>query len=217
MNEKEIETTLTTSLFRGVTKDALLDLTERCNAYLIGFSSGDEISFFQNDLGRIGILLSGSLTVFADEKKRVLLNRLSPGDTFGVSVLYGERGAGTVTVGHGKGKILFFNADSLEPLWENRVIRTNLISFLADRIRFLNKKISSLSQSGAEGKLLRFLSQSAKEDGMVLLPGSLSALAGSLNLGRASLYRALSKLEEDGVIERDGKNIRLLAPESLVI
>ncbi len=42
--------------------------------------------------------------------------------------------------------------------------------------------------------------------------GGYSQLARALNLGRASLYRALETLEAEGRIRREGKRILLLSP-----
>ena len=44
----------------------------------------------------------------------------------------------------------------------------------------------------------------------------MNSLAEMLNLGRASLYRAADKLETDGYILRDGKNITLVSKEQML-
>ena len=88
----------------------------------------------------------------------------------------------------------------------------NYLAFLSQRIRFLNKKIAGFTQSGAEGKLARYLLEVAASQGKdsLLLPTSIQNIAKILNLGRASLYRALDTLSDLGYIVREGKTVRLL-------
>ena len=55
------------------------------------------------------------------------------------------------------------------------------------------------------------------ENNVVSLNISLSQLAKSLNLGRASLYRAMEKMEQDQIISRDKKTICILDRQALEI
>jgi len=215
MNESDLLLLAETALFRGADPKELPELIRRAEGYAFDFSGNEEISLAQNGKYRIGILLSGSLLVYSAANRSVILNRLTQGSLFGVSALYGEKGADTVLRGNGKGRILFFHIEKLEPLWENKTLRTNLIAFLADRIRFLNRKIAALTAPDTEGKLLRYLSQEQDANGKVLLTRSLSELAKSLNMGRASLYRALEKMEQEGILMRNGNTLFLSLSEEL--
>ena len=94
----------------------------------------------------------------------------------------------------------------------------NFTEFLTDRICFLNEKIASFTGYTAESRLTMYLKEhaSASADSEktgtsphILLP-PLKTLAETLGVGRASLYRALDSMEENGSIKRDGRAITLL-------
>lgn len=198
------------ALFSGYEANKIPALLRRCRARKHSFAQGDEIEAE----GCLGIVLSGRVDVRSHGEKGALLNRIEAGGIFGVSYLFGSVGAGTRILCREAAGILLIESDSAEPLWEEKRVRQNLLSFLTDRICFLNEKIASLTAGDAEGKVAHFLSAKADGEGVVTLDTSYSEWAGSLGLGRASLYRALESLEEKGLIRREKKRITLLSPES---
>ena len=200
-------------LFSGYDGEKLPSLLKRCGAQVKAFSSGDTVPTEEKGLGILGILLRGELSVRGE--KASLLNRLSPGALFGVSHFCGSAGADTKITCEKASEVLWIRQDAAEPLWEDRVIRNNLLSFLTDRICFLNEKIASLTAGDAEEKLIHFLSKSADDKGIVTLKISYSDLANSLGIGRASLYRAMDILEEKSIIRREKKTIEIISPKSI--
>ena len=53
------------------------------------------------------------------------------------------------------------------------------------------------------------------ENDMVTMPRSMSELAERLHMSRSTLYRCLEQLEQDGVLQRQGKGLHILSPQSL--
>ena len=90
----------------------------------------------------------------------------------------------------------------------------NYLAFLNNKIIYLNKKISSYTAGNNENKLLYFLSEN-EVDGKVSIDTSISDIAIMLDMGRASLYRALEKLEGENIIKRNGKYIVILDREKI--
>ncbi len=202
-------------LFRGSDPERLEELLEKTCSYKECFSSGEEIVTKNEEGGRIGVILKGSLAVLSAVENGTPLNHLGEGNLFGVSVLFGSCGAETCIRAKTKAEILFIDEEKTEPLWEDKIIRKNLIRFLTDRICFLNRKIRSFTVGSAEGKLALYFAQNASDDGLFDIKTSLTQLAKDLNLGRASLYRAIEKMEADGVIKRDRKTIQITEPDAL--
>lgn len=215
MVEKDWIAITDSPLFCGCKKELLPSLLDRAGAYQIDFLSGDAIPFSKDGQGRIGIVLRGRINVFSSEKKEALLNRLTPGSVFGVSSLYTAKSADTFMSADLASRILFLDEEMLDPIWENPITRKNLISFLAGRIRFLTEKIASFTSPDAKTKLSRYLSQNADENGVVSTFRSYCELAKTLNLGRASLYRTLEKMEEKSIIKRQGKTVKILKPNQI--
>lgn len=215
MEEQEIAVLRSCPLFSSYPEKKLPSLMEKCASYRCRFSLGEHIPFRKEASSRIGILLEGKAKVFSAEDEKTILNRLEPGNLFGVSSLYSGAEADTVIVAAAQSTVLFIDEGNMDPLFEDRKTRENLISFLTGRIRFLTEKIASFTAGSAEQKLAHYLTGKVDESGLVSSFRSYSELAKSLNLGRASLYRALEKMEEEGAIRRGGKGITVLSPEKL--
>ena len=213
MEEEKLGILEQCALFRGLDRKQIAECLQKCAPFEQIFSQVDEIVTRRNGAVCLGFLLSGTLTVYAAGEALTPLNHLREGSVFGVSALFGSPGANTHIHGESAGVVLLIDEARAEILWEDRIIRKNLISFLTNRICFLNRKIASFTAKGAEGKLARHLSQCADANGCCTVE-SYSLLAKELHLGRASLYRAMDKLEEEGFLHREKKVIRLLCPES---
>ncbi len=216
MNKAEKSALCSCPLFSGFEAGEIEAFLHGIGAYRESFPSGEEIRLEKDGTTRMGILLSGGLKILSPSDDTIL-NRLEPSSLFGVSCLYGEKSAETVIIASKASTVLFLSGEDSQVLWENRALRKNLISFLTDRIRFLNRKIASFTAHSSEEKLLCYLQQNADENGRITLTRSYSELARALHLGRASLYRAMEKLESRGVMTRDKKALLLLDPKDKIV
>ena len=90
------------------------------------------------------------------------------------------------------------------------------IRYLSKRIYFLNKRIVSFTGGTAESRLANYLVSSFGDYKTYVLDIPMNQLAISLDIGRASLYRAFDKLIEAGAVEKKGKIIRLTDKDALI-
>jgi CRP-like cAMP-binding protein len=98
--------------------------------------------------------------------------------------------------------VLFIEAEAFRALVrEDRAVNEAFLRFLCDRVVYLNKKIEGFTAGSAERRLALYLVENAC-GGSFSVDGSYSALAQTLDIGRASLYRALDTLEKEGLIEK---------------
>lgn len=157
----------------------------------------------------MGLVLEGRLAVL--KGKDLLLNTLGPGQCFGVAALFcpDEDYVTTVRAKTPAAIVFFPNRWLVELFRQYPQTSVAYIAFLSQRIRFLNRKIDSFTAPNALETLWRHL-QNNRQEGFVPVPGGYSQLARSLNMGRASLYRALEALEAVGQIKREPGGIRLL-------
>lgn len=145
-----------------------------------------------------------------------LLNSFKPGDVFGAAALFGETDYGSVITAKGDCRAAFFpESYVLSLIKSDPDAAVGYISFLSEKIRFLNRKVMMFTSGSAEGTLARFLLTEADENGQVTLHVPSVKLASLLNISRASLYRVMSVFEEDGAIKKDGKLITLTDPSKL--
>lgn len=181
------------------------------------YAGGKEICV-PDDRRGILLMLEGRATIYsADRERDVLLRILGRGEIAGVANLFSDAPPASRMVAVGECKVLFLPESSLHALLacDSRIMY-RYIAFLSERIRFLNRKIVTLTAGSAERRLAVFLDTVAPNDDLVfVLPISMSVLAGYLNLGRASLYRAFDTLCADGFLIREGKKIRFLHREGM--
>ena len=136
---------------------------------------------------------------------------------FGVANLYAnEMPFISVITAKSACRILFIDAEAFRALLERDTDAMRAyLKFMSQKIVFLNKKISTLTAGTTEKKLAFFLAENQHE-GEFSSRIPMTAIAESLNIGRASLYRALDSLEAQGLIRRDGKTILIPDKDALI-
>ena len=186
-----------------------------CNVQIFG---SNEAIYVPGQKGiALGIILRGKAEVFsADPGKDVLISTLSTGDMFGASSLFDKKAAfDAKIIAKGGARILFISEDSLGQMLENdKTIMYNYIKFMASRIRFLDEKIMYYTAGSTERRLALYLASLGKKT--IKMSISMTDLANTLDVGRASLYRAFDKLSEDGYIIKSEKIILLLNKEEMI-
>lgn len=176
------------------------------------YCKGDEIYTPGHAERALALVLEGHVRVF---QGRVPMNDLLTGDVFGVAALFGtgEEYPSTV-VAQSDCRILYIPQETVVN-WMKEVptVAQNYVGFLSDRIRFLNRRLSTLTAGQTDGKLWRYLLAHRDENGVVTVADGMSELAERLDMGRSSLYRSLDSLTELGKIRRERKKIYILKTE----
>ena len=215
-----LEILLSLPLFRGANVKNLEKSMENGNFTCRSYASSEIIYSPEETEKKLIVILSGEASVYtADESRSMLLRRLGEGKTVGVANLFSDESFVSRIIADKKCETAEISASDFKQLLESdSAILHNYISFLSNKICYLNKKIVTLTAGSAERRLAVFLDSHASETGSdsFILPVPMNSLAEMLNLGRASLYRAADKLEADGFITRDGKNITLVSKEQML-
>ncbi len=169
------------------------------------------------------VLLSGRILVRkeTDDGRGLHINTLDPGACFGAAALFNQSDRfATVLTASAACRVIFLpEALVLELMQSDFTVAENYIRYQSNRILFLNEKIASLSAGSAEKRLAHWLLEHAQQtqEGLVCPTSSISmsSLANSLNIGRASLYRALDALTNCGAIINQDKDILIQNPAQL--
>lgn len=195
-------------LFRGVEEDLLRRLTEEAGQSR--FEPGQVVYSPQCFRRCLGVVLSGQLQV---TKGTLAVSVLGPGELFGAAALYSDAAefATTITAKRPSRCLMLEQQLVGRLLADQGRIRENYLRYLTGRILFLSGRLQTLSQPGVEGKLARYLL--AAGAGELTCPAT--ELCQRLGVSRASLYRAFSALEENGLIRRKGKTITIIDPAGL--
>lgn len=207
-------------LFRGISVTELekrIPFAERC--FFRQYADGELIQSADEPLRAIGVVTAGTAFIGSGSSERaVVLRKLMPGDVCGALSLYSDgHGYKTVIRALGGCRLLLLPEDAVKALIEaDARAAENYIRFLSDRICFLNRKITAFTAGTAEAKLAAYLLCCPDGDCREIeLPCGMSELAESLNISRASLYRAWDTLTEKGILSRNGKTVTVADPDAL--
>lgn len=213
LNSEVLDKAMECSLFKFCDSEKVSNYLKDIGAYVCDFDSG-EIIPAELRRSAYGIIISGSVKIFSGERhsNSFLMNVVSECQPFDISALIDvdERQPVSVITTAGRCCILFIPTCPIAKfMLDYPEIAANCFRFLCGRIEFLNQKIHSLSCGSSNQKLVNFLlNEFYLEDGKFMVRiKSCVELADRLNVSRASLYRSMDTLENEGAISRNGKII----------
>lgn len=211
MNRNEFSALCGCVVFRSVPESDVRAILRETAPEICDFAKHADIFTPSGYRKALAVILKGSAGVYKDD---MLMSVLTAGDVFGMAALFGDAPDFPTTVRARSGcRVLFIPKEQLERIFAvYPVCVRNYIGVLSEKIRYLNEKIDRLASPSVTDKLRSFLEDAAQKAGSdeFTLPLSLSELAAALSAGRTSLYRAMDELTDEGFMERNGKNIRLL-------
>ena len=184
-------------------------LTSVLNTY------GKSVSYAKNDIVFSRETYSPVLCLIIKGEARVskgetVISHLKDGEIFGAAFLYNQsyEFENTVTALTPL-KVVIIEKNGVDELIKcDSSISFNYISYLSERIGFLNSKIEGYTKPNAEEKLMLYLKKNADiNNGKCEISVSMTELSHVLQISRASLYRVIETLENQGKICRDGKKI----------
>lgn len=184
-------------------------LTNVLNTYgkSVSYSKNDTVFSKETYSPVICIIIKGEARV---SKGETVISHLKDGEIFGAAFLYNQsyEFENTVTALTPL-KVVIIEKSGVDQLIKcDSSISFNYISYLSERIGFLNSKIEGYTKPNAEEKLLLYLKKNADiNNGKCEISVSMTELSRVLQISRASLYRVIETLEQQGKICRNGKKI----------
>ena len=190
-------------LFRGLDIKTITHIIKEIPPQQKTYKRNDLIYPSPNDKEAVGFVIQGKCEIRKprSDSGKTVINILSPGDSFGILSVFSDEEFPTEIYASVNCSILFFSKEQIISFVNNySQISTNLITFLANRISFLNKKIATFSGNRVEDRLAAFLINESERRSSLEFPFNCNKTAEEINAGRASVYRALASLEEKGLI-----------------
>ena len=206
-------------LFSGFSAERLaLALSGR--GEIVAFNAGQTIFSPHSFKRAVGIFLQGKAQAeTAAEGRIVVLNRFQPPMMFGAAAVFRQaQEYVTQVTAKTRGRVLFLTDEELDAIFrEDFDAARNYISFLSERIAFLNRKIDSFTKGSAEEKMALYLhDQCVGRTGHFSITCSPTRLSRELGVSRATVYRALDRFCQLGYIRRDGAQLCILNARGLL-
>ena len=192
-------------------EDRIRDFLDSADVTIAEYEIGEYLFATGDTTGKLGILLRGLAEVSRRSDDGLMhMSTLQRNDLFGAASLFATDHAYVTDIRCIKrSRALVIGEDALlKLLSDNPTVLRNYLSYLNNRIRFLNRRLDAFSKNAVTGRVLTFLSGEAI-DGVIRVK-SMTKLSESLCVSRATLYRALESLEESHKIRRNGKEIILM-------
>lgn len=182
---------------------------------ILEFSKGEIIFDNNENSNGLGILLRGKAVAACSSNDKGSLKIFGAGEVFGAASVFCEnkkQSFARVTA-NSACRVLFITKEGLKRfLMENPKTAFAYITFLSSRVEFLNRRIKTFTSSQAAERLCKYI----LENEAALAKVNFASLARTLDISRASLYRARGELEKTGAVEFGPKNIKILNKTELI-
>lgn len=210
-------------LFSDITKEE----TERiltCSKSGIRAYPADSYIFSQGEKPtKLFLLLEGQIQICKDfsSGKRSVLYMVEPGNVFGEIFLFGDKrqywyDAAAVT----KVKVLempwdFFYHFCSNACEHHKQLTQNMLEILSENNFKITRKLHIISTASLRERLAIWLSDAMDEKGIVKLNMNREQLADFLGVARPSLSRELMRMQKEGLLAVDKKQIRVCDKEAV--
>ena len=190
--------------------------TDDMNAFLaskeckiLEFSKG-EVIFGKNEVNNgLGILLKGKAMAACSTEKDSSIKVFSSGEVFGAASVFCEKKNHSFALvkANTACRVLFIEKEGLKKLLcKSPETALKYIGFLSERVEFLNRRISTFTEGQATVRLCKYILENENTLGNI----NFAALARTLDISRASLYRARGELEKTNSVEFGTKSIKVI-------
>lgn len=200
-----------TMLFKGMQEDEIRTALKNLHAEEKEFQKNEIIFFSGNQTQKLGLILSGSVTIENNDiwGNRTILNNIGQAQVFAetYAILTGELLI-VDAVANEYSHILFLNMECLQHInsasepWTIKLL-INLLTITAKKNLFLSNRSFHTAPKTILGKVMAYLNSVALHTGTqeFNIPFNRQQLADYLNVERSALSKELGKMQRDGLIK----------------
>lgn len=171
------------------------------------FSKNDKISERQNGIDCLGLIIKGSAEVSPGDGSAV--SRIGAGSEFGICNIFINESMPTDITAKTACKAAFMPKDVFASLLSHdNVLMYRYVRLCNEKMVYLAEKLRLMSIPGCKERLEFWLRQNSV-NGEATIKLSKDDIAKRLGISRASLFRAISQLEQSGIISCHGATIVL--------
>lgn len=209
------------TLFQGVEAYVLRGYLEETPHHIQCYDKEETIFHLMDPALRIGIILEGRVEAQKSfpNGSQVNVSIRIPGEIIGPAAVFSksQRYPCDIVALEPATLMMLRKEDLLSLMQKDVKILQNFTTEIASATYMLQQRLELLSYSGIAQKAAFWLLMQVRQTGKtaVQIPDSMSRWAMIMNVSRPSLHREMKKLEEEGIIRYEGKNIYVLDPDGL--
>lgn len=220
MNKNLISQTLSNFfMFRELAAEQITKITD--HAQLIDFSKGTSV--FNRGEAAVGlyILLDGQLKlgVTSPQGSEKIISIVTPGESFGEAILFLERQFPVYAQATLDSHVLLIPKNLIFSMLDNdAMFARKMLAGLSVRMHQLVQDIEMLSLQSCSQRFIGYLLQmsaNTSDASNITLPASKTTIASLLNLTPETLSRTMAKLQQQGLIEVNGKDVMIIDVKKL--
>lgn len=203
-------------LFNGLQDSEIIDLMHKVRYRVTNLYKGDIHAYAGYACQYADIIISGEMVahLVGPSGRAIRMMTHQPGTLLAPAFLFADNNQYPVSIeANVSTTILRLAAADLERLLQmDQRLMMNYIRLLSNTVARLTKKISMLSLNVRE-KLVLYLKEQSRlqQSNEIILPLSRQELAEHFGIQKYSLLRCLNELKQDGLIQVDGRRIRILS------
>ena len=220
--QNDVSLLQSTSLFSGLSEEALAGLLARMGAVRRSYNRGTVLVQAGNPNHSVGIILSGRIEAvrLAPDGSRLPITRMGPGGVFG-DVLGGSSLCSPVTVtACTPCDVMLIPSERLlytdGPAAQQQVLQ-NLVRTISDKYFLLARRVDLLVLKSLRAKVSAYLLSEAERAGQLTfrIPFTRAQLADYLNCDRSALSRELGRMQREGLLDTYRSSFKLRDPDAL--
>ena len=202
-------------LFAGLSDDEIESLTGTVNYRVRSLPAGAVAALAGEEITSLVIVISGSVRgEMSDLSGRTIkIEDINPPQALAAAVLFGAGAKYPVTViANSDSQLLIINKDDYMIMMSgDKRILSNYLTVICTKALFLTGRLRSLSFLTIKSKYSHYLSSlPGAASGRVVTDLTQQELSEFFGVARPSLARAISEMQEEGLISVDRREVRLL-------
>jgi len=150
-----------------------------------------------------------------EDGREVVIRVIKPGEVFAEVVLFEKERYPVSARAVTHADVLVFPKQGIHRLLVEESFRNDFIALLMAKQRYLAERIQELTTKDVEHRFFTFLRSQYGEKETIYTPLSKKDIAAAIGTTPESLSRLIQRLSEDGTIDWQGKEIRILQPTAI--
>ena len=209
-----------TQLFAGVGDDEIASMLSCLGARLYTYKKGEYVLRQGEHLNDIIVLVNGNLHIQKDDYwgNRSILGQIAVGEMFGEAYVAHESGALlNDVVAVDDSAVIFFDVKRIITTCSSvcrfhAMVVQNIFFAISEKNRKLVQKLGHMSKRSTREKLISYLSEEAKRhnSSSFTIPFNRQQLADFLSVDRSAMSNELCKMRDEGLIEFEKNQFKLL-------